>query len=62
MAVPQTDGVAVFLRGQEGLGFSLSHAFAFQGNAVGVMDDAVQDGVSNCGLADQDVIPLSQKT
>ena len=25
------------------------------------MDDAVQDSVSNCGLAEQGVIPLSQK-
>ena len=54
-------GVSVFLRGEEGLGFSLSHALAFQGNAVGVMNDATRDGVSNCGLSNHE-IPPSHRT
>lgn len=38
---------AVFGFGQ-GVGrFSVSHALAFQGDAVGVVDDPIQDGVGD---------------
>ena len=43
--------------GQAGCGFLLSHAVSLQCNAVGVVDDAVEDGIGDGGFADQ-VVPL----
>ena len=39
------------------LGGDLSHAFSFQDDAVGVVDEAVEDGVGEGGIAD-DLVPV----
>ena len=36
--------------GQVGFGFLLSHALSLEGDAVGIVDDAVEDVVSGSGL------------
>ena len=50
-------GFAVFDLGQGARSFFLSHAVAFKGDAVGVVDDPVEDRVSDGGLADH-VVPF----
>ena len=37
-------------------GVDLAHAFSFQDETVGVVDEAVEDGVGQCRIAD-DVVP-----
>lgn len=39
------------------LGSDLAHAFSFQDEAVGVVDEAIEDGVGQCRIAD-DVVPV----
>ena len=51
---------AVFGVGQGGCGFSLSHAVAFEADAVGIVDDAVQDGIGDGGFANH-VVPLGDR-
>ena len=48
---------AVFDVGQGARGFFPSHAVAFEGDTVGVVDDSVEDGIGDGGFADH-VMPL----
>ena len=48
---------AVFSVGQGARGFFPSHAVAFKGDAVGIVDDTVEDGVGDGRLTDH-VVPL----
>ena len=48
---------AVFDIGQGAYGFFPSQAVAFEGDAVGVVDDPVEDGICDGWLADH-VVPL----
>ena len=50
-------GFAVFGVGQGACSFFPSHAVAFEGDTVGVVDDPVEDGVGDGGLSDH-VVPL----
>ena len=50
-------GVAVLGAGQGTGVFSLSHTFSFQGDAVGVVNDPVENGIGDRGLANH-VVPF----
>ena len=39
------------------LGGELTHAFSFQNEAVGIVDEAIEDGIGQCRIAD-DVVPV----
>ena len=42
----------VFIAGQEGRRFLLSHTVSLQSDSVSVVNDPVEDGVCDCWLAD----------
>ena len=51
---------AVFDFGQGARGFFPSHAVAFKGDTVGVVDDPVEDSIGDGWLADH-VVPLGDR-
>jgi hypothetical protein len=50
-------GFGVFASGQGVSGFFPSHAFAFERDAMGIVDDAIEDGIGDGRLTDH-VVPL----